>query len=84
MTIIATYLSMFAADGSFHVIQIKCDREVSRGAFVFVDKCKSIMFFVHNLLNNRTSFIATNFEEQQILLIRQRLFGVIFSKLPGD
>ncbi len=44
MTIIATYLSMFAVDDSFDGIQIKCDREVSRGAFVFVDKCKAIMF----------------------------------------
>ncbi len=44
MTIIATYLSMFAVDDSFDAIQIKCDREVSRGAFVFVDKCKAIIF----------------------------------------
>ena len=44
MTIIATYLSMFAVADSFDAIQIKCDREVSRGAFVFVDKCKPIMF----------------------------------------
>ena len=44
MTIIATYLLMFAVDDSFDAIQIKCDREVSRGAFVFVDKCKAIMF----------------------------------------
>ena len=65
MTIIATYLSMFAGDDSFDAIQIKCDREVSRGAFVFA----------HNLLNSRTSFISTKFEEQQILLIQQRLFG---------
>ena len=43
-TIIAKYLSMFAADDSFDAIQIKCDREVSRGAFVFVDECKRIMF----------------------------------------
>jgi len=28
MTIIATYLSMFAVDDSFDAIQIKCDREV--------------------------------------------------------
>ena len=42
MTIIATYLSMFAVDDSFDAIQIKCDREVSRGAFMFVDKCKPI------------------------------------------
>ena len=34
---------MFAVvDDSFDDIQIKCDREVSRGAFVFVDKCKPI------------------------------------------
>ena len=45
MTIIATYLSMFAVDNSFDAIQIKCEREVSRGAFVFVDKCKRIFFF---------------------------------------
>ena len=45
MTIIATYLSMFAVDASFDAIQIKCDREMSRGAFVFVDKCKHIIFF---------------------------------------
>ena len=45
MTIIATYLSMFAVDDSLDVIQIKCDREVSRGAFVFVDKCKPIIIF---------------------------------------
>ena len=44
MTIIATYLSMFAVDDSFDAIQIKCDREVSCGAFVFVDKCKPILF----------------------------------------
>ena len=44
MTIIATYLSMFAVDDSFDAIQIKCDREVSRNAFVFVDKCKAIIF----------------------------------------
>ena len=78
MTIIATYLSMFAVDDSFDAIQIKCDWEVSRGAFVFVDKCKPIFFcffFAHNLLNDRTSFIATKFEEQQILLIQQRFFG---------
>ena len=31
-------------DDSFDAIQIRCDREVSRGAFVFVDKCKAIMF----------------------------------------
>ena len=67
MTIIATYLSMFAVDDSFDAIQIKCDPEVSRGAFVFVDKCKPILFllFAHNLLNRRTSFIAAEFEEQQ-------------------
>ena len=77
MTIIATYLSMFTVDDSFDAIQIKCDREVSRGAFVFVDKCKPILFllFAHNLLNSRTSFTATKFEEQQILLIQQRFFG---------
>ena len=77
MTIIATYLSMFAVDDSFDTIQIKCDREVSRGAFVFVEKCKPIivLFFAHNLLNDRTSIIATKFEEQQILLIQQRFFG---------
>ena len=56
MTIIATYLSMFAVDDSFDAIQIKCDREVSRGAFMFVDKCKPnflfvCLFFAHNLLN---------------------------------
>ena len=44
VTIIATYLSMFAVDDPFDAIQIKCDREVSRGAFVFVDKCKAIIF----------------------------------------
>ena len=44
MTIIATYLLMFAVDDAFDAIQIKCDREVSRVAFVFVDKCKAIMF----------------------------------------
>ena len=62
---------MFAADDSFDAIQIKCDREVSRGAFVFVDKCKTIIFcfFAHNLLDNRTSYITTKFEEQQILLM---------------
>ena len=43
LTIIATYLSMFAVDDSFDAIQIKCDREVSRGAFVFVDKCIAII-----------------------------------------
>ena len=43
MTIIATYFSMFAVDDSFDAIQIKCDREVSRVAFVFVDKCKPII-----------------------------------------
>ena len=43
-TIITTYLSMFAADDSFDTIQIKCDLEASRGAFVFVDKCKPIIF----------------------------------------
>ena len=35
---------MFAVDDSFDAIQIKCDQEVSRGAFVFVDKCKTIIF----------------------------------------
>ena len=35
---------MFAVDDSFNTIQIKCDLEVSRGAFVFVDKCKAIIF----------------------------------------
>ena len=35
---------MFAVDDSFDAIQIKCDREVSSGAFVFVDKCKPIIF----------------------------------------
>ena len=35
---------MFAADNSFRAIQIKRDREVSRGAFVFVDKCNPITF----------------------------------------
>ena len=44
MTVIATYLSMFAVDDSFDAIQIKCDREVSRGAFVFVDKYKPTLF----------------------------------------
>ena len=44
MTIIATYLSLFAVDDSFDAIQIKCDWEVSRGAFVFFDKCKAIIF----------------------------------------
>ena len=44
MTIIATYLSMFAVDDSFDAIQIKCDPEVSRGAFVFVDKCKPVSY----------------------------------------
>ena len=44
MTVIATYLSMFAVDDSFDAIQIRCDQEVSRGAFVFVDKCKPIIF----------------------------------------
>ena len=43
MTIIATYISMFAVDDSFDTIQIKCDREVSRGAFVFVDKYNPII-----------------------------------------
>ena len=43
-TIITTYLSMFAADDSFDAIQIKYDPEASRGAFVFVDKCKPIIF----------------------------------------
>ena len=43
VTIIATYLSMFAADDSVDATQIKCDQEVSRGAFVFVDKCKPII-----------------------------------------
>ena len=43
MTIIATYFSMFAVDDSFDAIQIKRDREVSRVAFVFVDKCKPII-----------------------------------------
>ena len=70
MTIIATYLSMFAADDSFDAIQIKCDREASRGAFMFVDKCKPIIFcFSLNLLDNRTSYITTKFEEQQIFLM---------------
>ena len=44
MTIIATYLSMFAVDNSVDAIQIKCDREVSCGVFMFVDKCKPIIF----------------------------------------
>ena len=44
MTVTATYLSMFAVDDSFDAIQIKCNQEGSRGAFVFVDKCKPIMF----------------------------------------
>ena len=44
MTIIATYLSMFAVDDSFDAIQIKCDREVSHSAFMFVDKCKAVIF----------------------------------------
>ena len=44
MTIIATYLSMFAVDDTFDVIQIKCDREVSHGAIMFVEKCKAIIF----------------------------------------
>ena len=70
MTIIATYLSMFAADDSFHAIQIECDQKVSCGAFVFVDKCKSL-----NLLDNRTSCIATKYEEQHIFLMQQKLFG---------
>ena len=76
ITIITTYLSMFKVDDSFDAIQIKCDREVSHGAFVFVDKCKPIMFcfFVHNLLNSWMSFIATKLEEQQILLIQQSFF----------
>ena len=43
MRIIATYLSMFAVDNPFDAIKIKCDREVSHGAFVFVDKCKPII-----------------------------------------
>ena len=60
-----------------HAIQIESDWEGSRDAFVFVDKCKPIiiLFFAHNLLNSRTSFSATKFEEQQILLVQQRLFG---------
>ena len=29
---------MFTVDNSVDAIQIKCDREVSRGAFVFVDQ----------------------------------------------
>ena len=69
---------MFAVvDDSFDAIQIKCDREGSRDAFVFVDKCKPIiiLFFAHNLLNSRTSFSATKFEEQHILLKQQRFFG---------
>ena len=55
---------MFAADDSFQAIQIKCDWEVSRSAFMFVDKCKPIilLFFTHNLLDNWTSYIATKFE----------------------
>ena len=44
MTIIATYLSMFTVDDSFDAIQIESDREVSRGTFVFVDKCKATIF----------------------------------------
>ena len=44
MTIITTYLSMFAVDDSFDTIQIKCDWEVSSGAFVFADNCKAIIF----------------------------------------
>ena len=44
----------------------------------------NFLFFVHNLLDNRTSYIATKFEEQQILLMQQKLFGSIFSKLPSD
>ena len=82
MTIIAAYLSMFAVDDSFNAIQIKCDREVSRGAFMFADKCKPIivLFFAHNLLNSRTSFIATKFEEQQILLIQQSFFWLTLFK----
>ena len=35
---------MFAVDDSFDAIQIKCDRQVSRGAFMFVDKCNAIIF----------------------------------------
>ena len=69
---------MFTVDDSFDAIQIKCDREVSRGAFVFVDKCKPVKyfyFFAQNLLNDWTSVIMTKFEEQQILLIQQRFFG---------
>ena len=75
MTIIASYLSMFAVDNSFDAIQIKCDREVSRGSFVFVDKCKPIIFCFSLTTCDRTSFIVTKFEEQQILLIQQRFFG---------
>ena len=33
---------MFSVDDSFDAIQMKFDRQVSRGAFVFVDKCKPI------------------------------------------
>ena len=76
MTIITTYLSMFAVNDSFDTIQIKCDQEVSCGAFVFVDKCKPFLFFTHNLVNTWTSLIATKFEEQQILLIQQSFLGV--------
>ena len=35
---------MFAVDDSFDAIQIKYDQEVSCGAFMFVDKCKAIIF----------------------------------------
>ena len=75
MTIIATYLSTFAVDDSFDAIQIKRDWEVSRGAFVFADKCKARIFFFSLTTCDRTSFIVTKFEEQQILLIQQRFFG---------
>ena len=50
MTIIAAYISMFAVDDSFDAIQIKCDREVSRGACVFVDKYKPIILVFRSQL----------------------------------
>ena len=40
------------------------DRDVSRGALVFLDKCKPLVFFLfaRNLLNDWTSYLATKSE----------------------
>ena len=44
VTIIVTHLSMFIAHDILHAIQIKYDRDTSRGALMLLDKYKLLIF----------------------------------------